>query len=144
MKLRVALYCVLMLSAAMFASRAADKPQGPQAKGEKAPEHKPMSFWMKKKLEYSENVIEALATGDFDKLAENARSMTQLNAIEEFVRGRDETYRHELHAFEHASRQLLQQAEKENIEGATLAYMELTLSCVNCHKHLRDHKAAQP
>ena len=55
---------------------------------------------MKKKLEYSDKILEGLALADFDELADNARLITQLSGIEEFVRGRDETYRHQLQTFE--------------------------------------------
>jgi hypothetical protein len=28
-------------------------------------------------------------------------------------------------------------AKEKNIDGATLAYLRLTMSCVNCHKYVR-------
>jgi hypothetical protein len=50
------------------------------------------SFWMKKKLEYSEKILEGLTAADFEAISKNAKMMGQLNAIEDFVRGRDESY----------------------------------------------------
>jgi hypothetical protein len=35
---------------------------------------------------------------------------------------------------------LIRQADKENLDGAALAYVQLTLSCVNCHKVVRDSR----
>jgi hypothetical protein len=31
-----------------------------------------------------------------------------------------------------------QAAKNKNIEGATLAYMDMTMVCVRCHKHVRE------
>jgi hypothetical protein len=33
---------------------------------------------------------------------------------------------------------LIRAAKSKNLEGASLAYVEVTLSCVHCHKHVRD------
>jgi hypothetical protein len=33
-------------------------------------------------------------------------------------------------------------AGKKNIDGATLGYLKLTTTCVECHKHLRETKIA--
>lgn len=98
------------------------------------------SFWMKKKLEYSENILEALTQADFESISKNAKMMQQLNKIEDFVRGRNEAYDFHLKSFEFANKELIRQAAEEDIDGAALAYTQLTLSCVNCHSHLRDSK----
>ena len=99
-----------------------------------------MSFWMTKKLEYSQNILAGLATGDFDKIVANAQSMRNLSKIEGFVRGQTPGYRTQLHLFEESADEIIRQAKKDNVEGATLAFAQLTISCVNCHKHLRETK----
>jgi hypothetical protein len=133
MKIRVFVCAVLTLLIAVLILRAEDK----QA------EKKPASFWMKKKFEYAEKVLEGIAKADFPEIEANARSMSALSSIEEFVRGRDETYAHHFKAFDHATKALMRHSQDENLDGAALAYMELTLSCVNCHKHLRDRKETE-
>ncbi|HWB14383.1 MAG TPA: hypothetical protein VG826_34475 [Pirellulales bacterium] len=110
---------------------------------EKQAEKRPASFWMKKKLEYAEKTLEGIAKADFAEIEANAKSMNALSSIEEFVRGRSEAYTHQLKAFDHATKELMRCCEAENLDGATLAYMELTLSCVNCHKHLRNRKESE-
>jgi len=110
-----------------------------QGQEKKPKDDKHPSFWMKKKLEYSQNILSGLATEDFDAIAKNAKQMQGLGKIEEFVRGRSEDYQAQLKNFDFANRELIRLAEKENIDGTALAYVQLTLSCVNCHKHLRDH-----
>lgn len=94
------------------------------------------SFWMQKKLEYSEAILVGLAREDFDQIAKNARSMNALTQMEKWVRGTTE-YRTQLRIFQNANEQLIAMADEEKLDGAALAYVQLTLSCVNCHKAVR-------
>lgn len=97
----------------------------------------PASFWMKKKLEYSERILEGLVQEDFDMIAKNARAMNSLSQFESRARGRTAGYRTQLRIFRFANEELIHQAEQERVDGAAVAYMQLTLSCVNCHKLIR-------
>ena len=108
------------------------------AEPESPTKDQPPSFWMKKKLEYSERILEGLVQEDFELIAKNARAMNSLSQIEHHARGRTAGYRTQLRIFRFANEELIRQAEKERIDGAAVAYMQLTLSCVNCHKIVRD------
>ena len=100
----------------------------------------PMSFWMTKKLEYSQNILAGLAEADFDKIVANAQSMRNLSKVEGFVRGQTPGYRTQLSIFEESADEIIRQSKRDNLEGATLAFAQLTISCVHCHKHLRETK----
>ena len=52
------------------------------------------------------------------------------------------TSEYELQAqiFRHAAATLAEKAKSKSLDGATLAYTELTLTCVNCHSHFRGRK----
>jgi hypothetical protein len=100
----------------------------------------PTSFWMQKKLEYSKNILAGITTADFDKIVENAESMRRLSSIEGFIRGRTPGYRTQLQIFEHSSDEIIRQGQKDNVDGAALAFTQLTISCVNCHKQIREQK----
>jgi hypothetical protein len=102
------------------------------------------SFWMQKKLEYSENILAGLAKEDFDQIAKNARSMGALNQMEKWVRGGTPQYRAQLGIFQNANQQIIRMAQEEKLDGAALAYVQLTLSCVNCHKVVRDSSGEKP
>lgn len=95
------------------------------------------SVWMRKKLEYSRNILAGLASEDFDKVAANAQSMQGMSRFEGFLRGKMPGYRTQLEVFQDANEEIIRQAQKDNIEGAALAFTQLTISCVNCHKQLR-------
>ena len=96
------------------------------------------SFWMEKKLEYSEKILAGLAKADFDAIGKTARTMGALSQMEKWTRSGLPEYRAQLQIFQNANHQLVRMADDENLDGAALAYVQLTLSCVNCHKVIRD------
>lgn len=109
----------------------------PPAEKKKAAEEQEPSFWMKQKMTYAQNLLNALVKEDFDQLAKNANAMKGLSAIEYFVRQQPEGYRTQLKTFQFTVDELLRHAEDRNLDGATLAFTQMTISCVNCHKQLR-------
>ena len=109
-----------------------------------AEEEEKMSFWMKKKLEYTEGVLVGLTSEDYEAIGKNARSMNALGYFEKWVRAGSNEYRSQLKIFQNANERLIRMADEENLDGAVLAYVQLTLSCVNCHKLVRDHNEAKP
>lgn len=128
-----------ILSIAIFSLLVGTWPLARLAGQEKAVAGKeqPVSFWMKKKLDYSQNILAGIATADFDKIVENAEAMRKLSSVEGFIRGQTPGYRTQLHIFEESADEIIRQAKKDNVEGTALAFTQLTVSCVNCHKHLR-------
>jgi cytochrome c556 len=109
----------------------------PPARAEEKAER---SVWMKQKLDRSKDILEGLSQGDFDKVAQAAQAMRLLSKIEAFARGGTPGYRKHLESFEDATDEILNQANNDNLEGVTLAFHQLTSSCVKCHKELRKEK----
>ena len=95
------------------------------------------SFWMEQKLIFSQKILAGLSRGDFDEIHKNATAMKGLNKVEYFVRREPPEYRTQLRVFQYATDEMIRHAEKSNLDGATLAFAQLTISCVNCHKQLR-------
>jgi cytochrome c556 len=95
------------------------------------------SYWMKQKLAYSQQILNGLAQEDYELIAKSATAMKGLNTIESFVRQRPEGYRTQLKTFQFSVDELIRHAEDDNLDGATLAFTQMTISCVNCHKELR-------
>jgi hypothetical protein len=98
------------------------------------------SIWMKKKLEFSQNVLAGLTEADFQKIDTNAKAMSFLGHLEKWTRADRPDYKEQMFYFEVANKDLLREAREKNLDGATLAYYHLTASCVNCHKIVRDVK----
>ncbi|MDP6556840.1 MAG: hypothetical protein QGF59_28010 [Pirellulaceae bacterium] len=115
---------VLLLATALTAEDGKEKKKEP-------------SFWMKKKLSYSQEILNGLATEDYELIQKNAMAMKGLNRIEFFVRRKPEGYRTQLKTFQFSVDELVRNAEDDDLDGATLAFTQMTISCVNCHKVLR-------
>ncbi len=82
------------------------------AGGQKADEED-ASFWMKKKLEFSQHILKGLATADFDQITKSATSMKNLNQIENWTRRTHaDAYRTQLRVFQFANDELVRQAAR--------------------------------
>jgi len=116
--------------------------------GAEEPAKKPPEFyvsgWMKLKLEYSQNILAGIAKADYDSIVKNAEGMQTLTTIEAFMRRKTPGYSVQVEQFKDATAELIKQAKKDNVEGAALAFTQMTLSCVNCHKRLREDAKPVP
>jgi hypothetical protein len=45
--------------------------------------------------------------------------------------------------FQEEARDLERHAKEKNLDAASLDYMRITATCVQCHKHLREARAAK-
>lgn len=131
MKKFLFLFLALTFLLAANSGLADDKPN--PKKGKDSP-----SIGMKLKLELSEKMLAALAEGNYESLGENARAMRVLNQIEGFVRRKTPGYQTQLKVFQFATEELVRNAESKNIDGATLSFTQMTISCVQCHKAIRE------
>ena len=108
------------------------------------------SVWMRKKMDYSQAILQGLAMGDFEAIRINGERMSLLNKVEGFVRRRNPRYKMYVREFEHINNEIVEHAEQENLAGVTLAFNQLTVNCVNCHSAMRkadseaNRKASSP
>lgn len=112
---------------------------GPLSAQEKTEKEK-VSIWMAKKLEFSQNILAGLTEGDYDKVARNAKNMNFVGYLEKWTRADLPEYKRQVSYFDLANAELIRQAQAKNADGAMLAYNQLTVSCVQCHKIVRDAK----
>ncbi|KAA5546877.1 hypothetical protein FYK55_00135 [Roseiconus nitratireducens] len=95
------------------------------------------SYWMEKKMGYAQQILRSLATGDYDAIHKDAKQLRTLSRVEGFVRSRNPEYQVQLKIFERVCDELARQSEQENLSGVTMAFNQLTVSCVECHRSLR-------
>jgi hypothetical protein len=98
------------------------------------------SVWMTKKLDFSQKILQGLTKGDFELVRKNADAMIVVGYLEKWDRAAIPTYRQQMKAFEEANKDLIRQADKEDVQAATRAYTKLVVSCVECHTVVRDAK----
>lgn len=93
---------------------------------------------MRRKLEHTRGMMEGLATEDFALIQKHAKLMNDLATLEQWSRPESPRYRAQLNIFWSANKEMMRHAKDKNLDGAALSYTQMTLSCVNCHKFLRD------
>jgi len=95
---------------------------------------------MQRKLKHAQKVLEGLAINDFDKIGDNAEELLALSKLNEWKVVKTPRYATYSNEFQENVAKLIKNAKDKNLDGATLAYLEMTSSCVKCHKHVREVK----
>ena len=98
---------------------------------------------MQKKLKSAQSVLEGIAKADFKKISANADELISLAKSETWQLIRSPRYEVFSNEFIRAAENLAQKARDKNVDGAALAYVELTLTCVRCHQFVRDLRDAR-
>lgn len=129
----IIMFCLLALLSQVAGQEESAKVVPPAGAGEE----ETFNFWMDVKLDESQQLFAALAQADYAMIEQSSQRLKSVSMIERFVRRRTPGYTTQLKNFEFSVDEILRQAEQENIEGVTLGFQQLTLSCVNCHKQLR-------
>jgi hypothetical protein len=93
---------------------------------------------MRRKLENSQKVLEGLALNDFDKIAHHAEELLTISKDAEWKVIKTPQYEIHSNDFRRTADSLIKDAKDKNLDGCALNYVELTLTCVKCHKHVRE------
>jgi hypothetical protein len=93
---------------------------------------------MRLKLKHAQTVLEGIAVKDFKKIQKSADELLFLTREVEWKVMKTPDYENHSNEFRRNVQDLLKNAKDENLDGCTLAYMDMTLSCVKCHKHVRE------
>ncbi len=107
------------------------------------PADKPIDQFMRQKLTDSEKVLEGLVTEDFEQIQKAAAEMHALSQAEQWQVFNTPTYDLFSREFEKGCDQLEKAAKEKNIDAASLAWIRVTMTCLSCHKHVRNAKVAQ-
>jgi Cytochrome C' len=91
---------------------------------------------MWRKLDLSHDTLDALALDDFEAMEAYAEDLESLSRAEAMVISDSEEFRAESAQFQRAARDLRAAARARSSEAAALAYVDLTLRCVGCHRLL--------
>jgi hypothetical protein len=106
----------------------------------RAPKVNDVQSFMRVKLEDSKKVLEGLTVEDFDMIAKNAQAMGLLSEDAMWQVLQTQEYSQRSRHFREVADRLANAAKKKNLDGASLAYVELTINCIECHKYVRDQK----
>ena len=120
-KMLLGAFCVLLLASAF---------------GQQAPRN-PNKEAMRFKLYFAQGVLDGIATENFSLIATNAQKLKRLSQAGDWqLRGTSE-YQRLTSEFQRATESLERAASRRNLDAATIAYFQLTTTCVTCHRYLR-------
>jgi cytochrome c556 len=127
--MRVATLLLLIVAALAFC--------WPSAADEPAQSAKQVSL-MRQKLAHAEKILEGISVADFQLVARHAGELNELTMPQKSGQPDTTAYKTHLQVFRFATNELERNAAEKNLDAASLAYVQMTLSCVNCHKFLRE------
>lgn len=92
---------------------------------------------MKAKLESSQKVLEGIATENFVTVSTHAQKLVALSQVAGWQARQTPEYKQYTAEFRRHAEALQKAARSENVDAASVAWFQLTISCVNCHRHIR-------
>jgi hypothetical protein len=95
---------------------------------------------MRKKLEHSQKVLEGITTQDFKMISSHAEELIAISKEAEWKVIKTPRYETHSNDFRREAEDLIKAAKEKNVDAAALAYVDLTLTCVKCHKHVREER----
>ena len=93
--------------------------------------------FMRDKLELSQRVLEGLATEDYDLIIAKGAKLSAMSKEADWRVFENPDYDQQSALFRRHVDSLVKAARKKDLDAATLAYVRVTMSCVDCHKLVR-------
>lgn len=94
--------------------------------------------FMRTKLLYSQNIFHGLTTGDFKMIKASIKEVSEITEGESWVAIDNEKYRKLTEDFKTTIDRLSEAAESGNLEATALRYYNMSTSCIDCHRHIRE------
>jgi hypothetical protein len=93
---------------------------------------------MQKKLAHAQKLLEGIALSDMTKIGQNANELMTLSKQAEFKIYKTPQYDLHSNDFRRTIEDIQNAVKQKNLDAATLGYMDMTMSCVRCHKYVRE------
>jgi len=98
---------------------------------------KDLSHFMRVKLDASGKILEGLAMEEFELIKEGAQQLHTMSTAEKWRVTNDALYRQFSGDFQRVTKELVDAAQKENLDAAALKWVDATMSCIECHRYAR-------
>jgi len=95
---------------------------------------------MRDKLTYASKALEGLSLEDFDKIAEAGNMMGIISRAASWHIIPTDQYVRMSKNFQEQARDLERHAKEKNLDAASMDYMRITLTCVQCHNYMRENR----
>ena len=97
--------------------------------------------FMQLKLNHAKGILEGLATEDFEQIAKDSQALTALSLQSSWNTHTTLEYLDHSSDFRRALNVITKAAHEENLDRAALAFVNLTVQCIECHRYLRQKQA---
>ncbi|MFN9367930.1 MAG: hypothetical protein ACK6CT_04050 [Planctomycetia bacterium] len=97
-----------------------------------------VGVFMRAKLGHSQKVLEGLTVEDYDLIEKGAHDLALASQASSWQVLQTEDYARQSDDFRRSCNALRAAAKARNLDGAALAWMEVTMKCIQCHKYVRD------
>ena len=100
--------------------------------------------FMRKKLTYSQGILEGLTLEKFDLVITNATLLRNMNFTNHFTKMSDPYYAKDIAEFQAKVDGVIREAKDKHLERGAGAYTKMLESCVACHKECRMDQIRRP
>ena len=95
---------------------------------------KRLSKFMREKLTSSQQVLEGLMVEDYDLMQKGAKRMIEMSNATEWQGIEGPIFARQSEEFRSSAKEVIKFAKAKNLDGASLSYLHLTMTCIACHK----------
>lgn len=92
---------------------------------------------MKAKLRHAQNLLKAVALDDFDAIIKDSQALSLLSQEASWNMIQTPEYLQHSIDFRRAVDSMNKAGKEKNLDAVTLAYFQMTMRCVDCHRHVR-------
>jgi hypothetical protein len=93
---------------------------------------------MRQKLEHAQELLGSLSIGDYERMILHSKELQRISLEARWSQPHSPAYAELGEDFRAALGRIAAAAEKQNIDGASLNYVQVVLTCIQCHKIVRE------
>lgn len=94
--------------------------------------------FMRQKLHASNQILEGLCTEDLQMVSEGSDVLMKMSGEEKWRVSNDMMYRRYSTEFVHAVEELQKEAKDNDMNGTSMAWVNVTMKCLKCHEWVRN------
>ena len=94
--------------------------------------------FMRQKLHASNQILEGLCTEDLEMVSDGSDTLMKMSGEEHWRVSNDIMYRRYSTEFMHAVEELQQEAKDNDMNGTSMAWVNVTMKCLKCHEWVRN------
>jgi len=97
----------------------------------------PTRAFMREKLQLAQQILEGLTTENYNLIETKATRLSAMSKGSNWRVFENPDYDQHSFTFRRHATALIKAAREHNLDAATLAYVQATMSCIDCHKFVR-------